>query len=78
MENWKYTAAPSVKSEQKLVFGGLGTGLDMTDCVVKTLTDLLCPPFILLFLISVLEYNSSLTQLLHKNTSLFLQALIYL
>lgn len=31
MENCNYTAAPSVKSKQKLVFGGLGTGLNMTD-----------------------------------------------
>lgn len=30
MENCKYTSVPSVKSEQKPVFGGLGTWLNMT------------------------------------------------
>lgn len=39
MENPKHTAAQSVKSEHRLVFGGLGTGLNMTKTywVVKTL-----------------------------------------
>lgn len=42
-ENCKYTAAPSVKSEQKLVFGSLGTGLNMTKAgwVVKYLLSFL-------------------------------------
>lgn len=62
MENCKYTAAPSVKSEQKLAFGGLGTWLNMTEAgwVVKTHK---CLVSVLLSLspFSVLEYKFPLT-----------------
>lgn len=53
--NYKNTAAPSVKSEQKLVFGGLGSGLDKATAgwAVKYLFSSLL--LIFPFLVAVLE-----------------------
>lgn len=62
MENCKCAAAPSVKSEQKPVFGGLGTGLNMTKAgwLGKYLSFL-----------AVLEHSTSMK----KNAQLFLSRL---
>ena len=75
MENCTYAAAPSVKSDQKLVFGGLGTGFNMTKAgwVVKTLANiffLFVLPFILSFFL-LLEYNPSMTTALAQTCSFF-------